>query len=391
MAKPCFVMAFAAIALVFCTFPTYTDDVLRKGARGEAVTQLQTQLRAWNLSVEIDGAFGVHTEAAIRAFQRAHFLPDDGVVGPETRAALSYNLRLGGPSFGPMGGSANIGIGHKALQQQRNANNTIAIGTVAAQYAVGLADSTIVGVKAGRYLRDGTGATVFGFRALEHSGKAGNNTAIGDSALWHSQGVGNTVGGYVAAEGMSRGDENVIFGRAAARYRDNGDHLILIGNRAGAITSNSSQTNLIDARPEDEIGGAIAGDRLVGIGHQALEEFLGSDVLAAGHRAGRSLIGEAGAPLRSVFLGPDAGHTERQKPDAVNSTAVGADSWTDANNQISLGNEDVLQVRTWGVFTFSKAYPASGDGVPPGSLFKSDDGKLRFKADDGSVVSFSGE
>ncbi|QDY99430.1 hypothetical protein FQ775_03035 [Nitratireductor mangrovi] len=381
---------FAAFVLLL-TLPASADDLLKRGSRGEAVAELQAQLRAWNLPVDPDGVFGPRTETAIRAFQRENFLPVDGVVGPRTRAVLAFNLRVGGPSFGPLGGSANIGIGHKALQQQLQANNTIAIGTVAAQYAVALADSTIAGVKAARFMREGTGATAYGFRALEHSAKAGNNTAIGDSALWHSQGTGNTVGGYVAAEGMSRGDENVIFGRAAARYRDNGDHLILIGNRAGAITSNADRTNLIDANPEDDVGGAIAGDRLVGIGHQALEEFLGSDVLAAGHRAGRSLIGEAGAPLRSVFLGPDAGHTERQKPDAANSTAVGADSWTDANNQISLGNEDVLQVRTWGVFTFSRAYPASGEGVPPGSLFKGDDGKLRFKADDGSVVSFSGE
>jgi hypothetical protein len=56
---------------------------LRRGATGELVQQIQTQV-----GTGIDGNFGPKTEAAVRAFQRAHALVPDGIVGPKTWAAL---------------------------------------------------------------------------------------------------------------------------------------------------------------------------------------------------------------------------------------------------------------------------------------------------------------
>ena len=62
---------------------------LRRGSMGEAVEELQALLNAkYGANLEIDGNFGAKTEAAVKAFQQAHGLAVDGVVGPKTRKAL---------------------------------------------------------------------------------------------------------------------------------------------------------------------------------------------------------------------------------------------------------------------------------------------------------------
>lgn len=57
---------------------------LRRGADGDVVAQLQAALGV----APADGAFGPHTEAAVRAFQRDHQMVPDGIVGPKTWAAV---------------------------------------------------------------------------------------------------------------------------------------------------------------------------------------------------------------------------------------------------------------------------------------------------------------
>ncbi|HJQ23191.1 MAG TPA: N-acetylmuramoyl-L-alanine amidase [Blastocatellia bacterium] len=57
---------------------------LRRGATGDLVKQIQTKL---NVS-PTNGNFGPKTEAAVRAFQRAHNMNPDGIVGPATWAVL---------------------------------------------------------------------------------------------------------------------------------------------------------------------------------------------------------------------------------------------------------------------------------------------------------------
>src|SRR5579863_4959508 len=80
---------------------------LREGDSGPEVTALQNQLKAQGFSPGvIDGNFGPGTEAALLAFQKSEGIEPDGVVGPQTAAALS-----GAPTPSPpAGGKPNVTV-----------------------------------------------------------------------------------------------------------------------------------------------------------------------------------------------------------------------------------------------------------------------------------------
>lgn len=64
-------------------------DGLRKGAKGEAVRQLQTWLNeATAAGLVVDGDFGAGTDAALRAFQKAQGLPVTGIADDATLLPL---------------------------------------------------------------------------------------------------------------------------------------------------------------------------------------------------------------------------------------------------------------------------------------------------------------
>ena len=61
----------------------YARPTLRYGSTGSVVRWLQ-----YRLGLSFDGGFGPQTAAAVRAYQAAHGLAVDGIVGPATWAAL---------------------------------------------------------------------------------------------------------------------------------------------------------------------------------------------------------------------------------------------------------------------------------------------------------------
>jgi len=70
---------------------TEQRDTIRKGAKGPTVVEAQGLLLRAGYSLPkhgADGSFGAETEAAVKAFQQAHGLMADGIVGPKTWAAL---------------------------------------------------------------------------------------------------------------------------------------------------------------------------------------------------------------------------------------------------------------------------------------------------------------
>lgn len=67
--------------------------VLRRGAKGAEVRQVQEALVALGYSTTIDGKFGPATAQAVKSFQASSGLTDDGVVGPATLSALSAAVK----------------------------------------------------------------------------------------------------------------------------------------------------------------------------------------------------------------------------------------------------------------------------------------------------------
>ena len=64
---------------------------IRKGDKGEDVKTLQTALNAAGYDCgKVDGVFGKKTQAAVKAYQKAHSLTVDGICGRQTWASLGY-------------------------------------------------------------------------------------------------------------------------------------------------------------------------------------------------------------------------------------------------------------------------------------------------------------
>ena len=71
-----------------------TAGVLRSGNTGAAVKRLQQALTKLGYAPgAADGSFGPATVQAVIAFQKAHRVPEDGIAGAKTLAAI--NLALG--------------------------------------------------------------------------------------------------------------------------------------------------------------------------------------------------------------------------------------------------------------------------------------------------------
>jgi putative chitinase len=82
--------------------------LLKNGSKGEDVKKLQEKL-----GVEATGTFGPKTEAAVKAWQKANGLKDDGIVGPATLSKLFGESKPASTVIKedvviPSGGSLNI-------------------------------------------------------------------------------------------------------------------------------------------------------------------------------------------------------------------------------------------------------------------------------------------
>lgn len=107
---------------------TGSSDNLSMGSTGEAVRDMQRKLIALGYScgsAGADGDFGQGTYNAVCAFQRAHGLDVDGVIGPATKAAI--NAAYSGSSSGGSS-TATLSIGSYGADVKDMQRKLIALG-----------------------------------------------------------------------------------------------------------------------------------------------------------------------------------------------------------------------------------------------------------------------
>lgn len=218
------------------------------------------------------------------------FLGDSGSTG--YGVDIHGNLMIGENVFKSVTDvcTGNVGIGWEAM---RDADN--------------IADSVAVGALAMRNTTQTTGSVAIGRSAMEGNTTGTNVTAVGDSVLGSNQtSSGHTVSGYTSGFAHTTGDYNTVYGSYAYRFGTTGANLCLFGNGSGNTLNNCS------------------------------------NVVGVGVRSAYALAGAAD----STFIGHKAGDHGSQKLDAQNSTAIGANSFTTADNQIVLGSSAVTELRT---------------------------------------------
>ncbi|KYG30604.1 peptidoglycan-binding protein [Alkalihalobacillus trypoxylicola] len=91
------------------------SSILRVGVSGQAVTNLQSQLRSVGVfNQEPTGYYGKDTESAVRSFQRTHGLTADGIAGPKTFAKLNEVSTNQGDKEQTSGGNSSAGSNNSA-------------------------------------------------------------------------------------------------------------------------------------------------------------------------------------------------------------------------------------------------------------------------------------
>jgi len=85
--------------------------LLKRGSSGPEVLTLQTTLKQLGFDPNgVDGAFGPGCEAAVIAFQKAKGLTPDGIVAPNTMAALQTGAAVAGANVSAAAASASASV-----------------------------------------------------------------------------------------------------------------------------------------------------------------------------------------------------------------------------------------------------------------------------------------
>ena len=205
----------------------------------------------------------------------------------------------------------------------------------------------------------------------------------GDAFVQANNALGNTGVGDIALTDITTGDYNTAMGYYALTVVTTGGYNTGIGYQAGLTLAAQNYNTAVGAMSlrsgtpgssnvavgyQAMQGGAStsANENNVGVGYQALNANTTADVnVAVGYQAllltttggGNVAVGgNAGHSLTTgtfnTFIGRNAGYHASQKVDVTNSIAIGYGAYTDADNQMVLGNATTLTCVIYGAITF---------------------------------------
>ncbi|MCC6478070.1 MAG: hypothetical protein IT552_02535 [Sphingomonadaceae bacterium] len=279
-----------------------------------------------------------------KAAQYAYFFGNAGNITHTSNAIVAMGEEA---MLGLVSGDQNIGIGHHALRNAATPGNVVAIGAYALREADSVIDSVAVGNEALKVATAGLGLVAVGHWSLRSSTTGTGNTGVGDSTLHDlTDGNENVAIGYTTSHNNISGDGNTEVGYAAGRTKTNGDYNVNIGYKAGfSATAGHRNVNVGYLA-----GDVYSGSDAVAVGAFALSGATGAENTGLGYGAGGSIT----TGSRNLFLGFASGQHGNQKVDAVNSTAIGPNTYTTKNNQVVFGDVNVIEFK-FGDVTVPKA------------------------------------
>lgn len=70
-------------------------NLIKRGTKGENVTELQTKMNQLGFKMVVDGVYGENTEAAVKELQTLFGYTVDGIVGEGTTSLINAQIGYG--------------------------------------------------------------------------------------------------------------------------------------------------------------------------------------------------------------------------------------------------------------------------------------------------------
>jgi len=214
-------------------------------------------------------------------------------------------------TYGLTTGNDNTALGSSSFGASAGANITGNYNTAIGSQAMTEAEGTV------------SSNTAVGYQALLNLTDGGSNTAIGTQAmgLGAVTGDNNVAIGTGAGYDIAAGHSNVIVGKDAGVSVDSGTENTIVGHQAGSSLQSGAVNTLVGLNA----GGDVTGSSNTLIGANA------------GHSGSNDLVGAN----HCVFIGRE---TAGSSASASNQIVIGKGATGQADNSVTLGNEDVTAV-----------------------------------------------